>query len=403
MSLEPLSDDVLRETVAVHAANGGKVTKTAAHFGVRHSTIQNRLAKAARLGFIAPATPAMPGFEIHRVKTGPLGTTIEQRPERGTAFEMPKGHRIKGVSALIDPEGRELAKWVKTREGELDLDTIVAQVTEAIKEHEGRSATIEAPTHADDDLSTVYVLPDAHLGMMAWEKETGTNYDLKIAENVIKQSLDRLFQSTPKSGTGIVLSLGDLLHFDGYEPVTSRSRNILDADGRYPKVLKAATSVLIWKVDNALAKHGRVIVRILPGNHDDQSAIAVSLALAMYYRNNERVTVDEDPSRFWWWRFGNTFLGATHGDMTKMQDMPLIMAASRPEDWGASKYRVVFTGHIHHKSAIEQGGVIVESFQSPAARDAWHAASGYNSGRSLSAVTFHRLHGEVSRQKVNIV
>src|SRR5690606_12365272 len=139
-----------------------------------------------------------------------------------------------------------------------------------------------------------------------------------------------------------------------------------------------------------------VIVRVLPGNHDDQSAIAVTLALAMYYRDEPRVAIGEDPSRFWWWRFGTTLLGATHGDMTKMPDMPLIMAASRPEDWGASKFRHVFTGHIHHHSAIEQGGVIVESFQSPAARDAWHAASGYNSGRSLSAITFHKDHGEVS-------
>ncbi|ASQ10234.1 PucR family transcriptional regulator [Sinorhizobium meliloti] len=403
MALAPVPDDALQETVSLYLANGNNQQKTADALGLARSTVQNRLTQAARKGLLPPAVPAMPGFEVTRLQTGPRGTTIEQRPEKGEVFEIPDGHRIKGVSAFIDPDGRLRGQWVKTREGEIDLDTIVSQVAEALKEHEGRSAAIHAPEHVDDDLSTVYVLPDAHLGMMAWEKETGKNYDLKIAEDIIKQSLDRLFRSTPKSGTGVVLSLGDLLHFDGYEPVTSRSRNILDADGRYPKVLKVATSILIWKVDNALAKHERVIVRILPGNHDDQSAIAVSLALAMYYRNNDRVTVDEDPSRFWWWRFGNTFLGATHGDMTKMQDMPLIMAASRPEDWGASKYRVILTGHIHHKSAIEQGGVIVESFQSPAARDAWHAASGYNSGRSLSAITFHREFGEVSRQKVNIV
>jgi hypothetical protein len=210
--------------------------------------------------------------------------------------------------------------------------------------------------------------------------------------------------SHPRRRIGIIIGLGDLLHFDGYEPVTSRSRNVLDVDGRYPLVLQTATSVLIWAIEKALRKHEQVIVRILPGNHDDQSAIAVSLALSMYYRESKRVAVDCDPSRYWWWRFGETFIGATHGDMTKMQDLPLVMASARPVDWGASQHRYLWTGHIHHKSAIKEvGNVIVESFRSPAARDAWHAASGYVSGRSLTAITLHRAYGEISRQTANIL
>ena len=70
---------------------------------------------------------------------------------------------------------------------------------------------------------------------------------------------------------------------------------------------------------------------------------------------------------------------------------------------GATKFRYAMTGHIHHKSAIETGGVIVESFQSPAARDAWHTAAGFRSGRSMSAITLHKDKGEIARQKVNIV
>ena len=186
--------------------------------------------------------------------------------------------------------------------------------------------------------------------------------------------------------------------------MTSRSKNVLDVDGRYPLVLQTATGLIIWTIQEALRKHENIKVRILPGNHDDQSAIAVSLALSMFYREVERVTVDCDPSRFWWWRFGTAFMGATHGDQTKMQDLPLIMASARPEDWGASKHRYLWTGHIHHKSAIKEvGNVIVESFRSPAARDAWHSASGYVSGRSMTAITIHKEFGEISRQTANIV
>jgi hypothetical protein len=48
------------------------------------------------------------------------------------------------------------------------------------------------------------------------------------------------------------------------------------------------------------------------------------------------------------------------------------------------------------------GGVRVESLQAMTARDAWNAASGYRSGRSLSAITFHAEDGEAGRHRVNI-
>lgn len=104
-----------------------------------------------------------------------------------------------------------------------------------------------APPHTEDT-ATVYPLADLHLGVLAWGKETGENYDLNIAEQTVKAAMTRLFASAPPSHIGVVLGLGDLLHFDGYEPVTSRSRNFLDVDGRYPLVLQTATSVLIWAI-----------------------------------------------------------------------------------------------------------------------------------------------------------
>ena len=61
------------------------------------------------------------------------------------------------------------------------------------------------------------------------------------------------------------------------------------------------------------ALHKRVRVRILKGNHDEHAAVAVAYFLLGYYRNEPRVTVDVDPSLFWWHRFGRVLLGATHG------------------------------------------------------------------------------------------
>ena len=81
----------------------------------------------------------------------------------------------------------------------------------------------------------------------------------------------------------------------------------------------------------------------------------------------------------------------------------MMLAADRPEDWGASLFRYFYFGHVHHESAKELGGVRMESFSSPAGKDAFSASHGYRSGRAYSAITHHREEGEIGRHRVNIV
>jgi hypothetical protein len=58
------------------------------------------------------------------------------------------------------------------------------------------------------------------------------------------------------------------------------------------------------------------------------------------------------------------------------------------------------TGHIHHESK-EFDGVLVESFRTLAAKDAYHAGGGYRALRDIQAVSYHRHFGEMSRARVS--
>lgn len=314
----------------------------------------------------------------------------------------PQGHTVKGVSTLYGPSGNVVAQWVKTKAGELDLDQITDAIGSALAEYRGTFALPPAPAQDHDDSLTVYSIVDWHVGLLAWAEETGENYDLAIARDTILNSMSRLIAASPPSKQCVVLGLGDLLHFDGYEPVTSRSRNFLDADGRYPKVLKTAVQMVIATIDMALKRHDQVLVRILAGNHDDQSAVAVGLALSLYFDGHARVTVDDSPSRFWWYRFGQVFLGATHGDKAKMRDLPLLMAHDRPQDWALSKYRRIFTGHFHSEKKIEEGGVIVSCMRTPVQKDAYHSFERYRSGRSVYSETFRSDGSEAATLQFNL-
>ena len=79
-----------------------------------------------------------------------------------------------------------------------------------------------------------------------------------------------------------------------------------------------------------------------------------------------------------------------------------LRSYERPEDWGASKHRYWYVGHVHHKAAKEYHGVIVESFRTMAGKDAWHAAKGYRSGRDMNLIVHSKTHGEVLRARCDV-
>ncbi len=393
----------MRETFALKAEHG--TCAAAAPFaGVSEKTFASRLriardaAKRGEFGY----APVIPGFRVSRVTNTPNGDFIQQRPDVGPPFELPAGHVVKGVSALIDADGRELIKWVKTRQGELDPDQLIEVLKTAFEGITARAPAIAAPRASEKDLLAVYPLIDWHVGLLSWARETGEDYDLKIARETIMPKMRQLIAATPAADEAVILGIGDLLHFDGYVAETPSSRHPLDSDGRYPKVLEVAADMVEETVELALARHRRVTLRILPGNHDPVSAVAVAMAMRRVFRSNKRVTVDADQSYHWWFRRGKVFLGGSHGDKAKMRDLPIMMAHDRPEDWAASTYRKVFCGHIHHESKIEEGGVIVESMRSPVAKDAYHSFNRWRSGRSVYSETFRLDGSEAAKLVFNI-
>jgi hypothetical protein len=366
MPQAPLSNERLQEIIATWESCDRNVTKAADMLGVAHSTMRGYLAM------------------------------WKHRSERLLNEEAQQvGFPAEGTTNY----------WVKTKDGSYHVKRPPSTIDD-IKEHfealKTQAHKCNAPKHTDADCLTLYPLADLHLGLLSWGRETGKDWDLPIALAQYRSAMERLSLASPASQTAIVLGGGDLLHSDSFKPLTPISANLLDVDGRFPKALKAAIDLLVFQVDLARQKHADVIVRILPGNHDVTSAIAVMFALDAWYRNEPRVTVDTDPGLFWFYGFGKTMLGATHGHAAKLADMPLIMANRAPEAWAASRHRFIHGFHLHHKQkyAWEGGGVVGEIHQSPAAQDAYHHGKGYLSNRTMCSITYHRENGEIARSQV---
>lgn len=367
----------------------------------QHGTVTAAAEAASRASIAAGGKPVARATFDHRYKMAVM-RGFDANPYQAP---VPTGHVLKGVSTYLGRDGEVRGQWVKTRADEITPADLIDAFNVAAESVWQAPAKIEAPASCDADLMTVYPIADLHLGMFAWGRETGgADYDLGIASGLFRGVMKRLIARAPASALGVVLWLGDAMHADNALNRTERSGHPLDVDTRYSKVLEAAIGLMIESVVMALSRHDEVLVRILPGNHDPQSMLMLSIALKHHFQADPRVTVDTDPGLFWWYRFGTTLLGAHHGHTVKAPLMPGLMAASRPKDWGQTLYRYVLMGHVHHshKGADEAGGVQWETFQTIAPRDAYHAGRGYVSGRSMKALTFHRQNGREGTDEVNL-
>jgi hypothetical protein len=351
--------------------------------------------------------------ECRRIRQRSWGARkrLERRLARETwaphadADRIAAGMLPRGTSTLRNAAGEVVLQWQKTerdptmaRQAVLDAFADVAAKIPAARR-------AKPPTTADRDTCCVYPMGDPHLGMRAWSEETGDrDYDLTIARAELYAAADTLCSIAPPSRTAIVIPLGDTVHGDDSTNKTRRSGHVLDVDGRYAKVARLAVDTMIRISDRALLKHERVLFKAVTGNHDDETSLWIALCVQQRYRLDPRVYVDTRPNRFWYFRFGRTLLGATHGDTVKRSGPSLaeIMAHDRPHAWAEAQHRYWYVGHVHHRSVHERPGVLIETFRTMAARDAYAASHGYRSGQDMQLIVLHREHGEINRHRVGI-
>lgn len=324
-------------------------------------------------------------------------------PDSDMTKVTPDGYGVKGVSTMYDGEGNVRAQWVKTsRDAEHQLEALFSAVATIAEPFRGASEPVACPVAADDDLMAAYIMGDPHVGMFSWARETGEDFDTKIAERDLVTAVDHLVEIAPAAKTALIVNLGDFYHGDNSANRTARSGHSLDIDTRYSKVLAVGIRIMRRIVDRALEKHEHVKVITEIGNHDDNSALMLALCLASYYEREPRVEIDTSPAKFHWHRFGANLIGVTHGDTVKAHALPGVMAVDRAKDWGETEHRVWYTGHVHHDSAKDFPGVTVETFRTLAPKDAWHAAAGYRSAQDMKCDVWHREFGRVNRYIVGI-
>lgn len=323
-------------------------------------------------------------------------------PHHNMVNTCPDPYIVKGTSTLYNRDGVPVAQWVKTTIDEEKLNQYLEGIVEAsLSQIEPVKVSKCETKVCDTSTLTVYPLADLHIGLKSWMAETGNDYDLDIAEKVLKRIFTKLIERSPNSKQCLIAGLGDTLHVDNINNETSRNGNALDVDSRYAKMYAVAMKLFRFVIETAARKHKEVYIINCMGNHDDLGALTLTIALSNIYRNNKRIHVLESPAPRQYFLFGKNLIGCTHGYECKGADLPLVMATEKQVEWGNTKFHYWYCGHIHQDKVIENGGCKVESFRTITGKDAWTNSKGFFSGRDLKAIVLHIEHGEIERYTIN--
>jgi len=320
----------------------------------------------------------------------------------GVGF-VPDGHYASGYSTLErgGPDDNFVLRWTKTGTNKAQhLESVINSIRE-LGPTLPRAEPVVDPTGCDDELLAVYPIGDAHLGMLAWGEECGENFDLEIAERNLCRAIDHLVALAPAAKRALVINVGDFVHADGLGNTTTKGTRV-DVDGRWPKIIRTAVRAKRRIISRCLERHEHVTDWNLRGNHDDLSAMVLSIALAQFYENEPRVAIEQSPAMFYAYRFGECLIASTHGDKMTPQAAKDVLANDWAADWGQTKFRRIYGGHEHHEMVKELVGATYQKLRTLASSDAWHKGQGYRAGRDLTVDIWHARYGLVNRHIVGI-
>ena len=297
---------------------------------------------------------------------------------------------------LVVPLYHIEARFIKKVREAKAKDAIEAMLDEA-KKFAPKYPKINYKTKDDGCLYEI-AMPDIHFGRLAWDEETGENYDIQIAQKAINSVVSQLLSFTTKYNISrILLPLGnDFYNSDNSVDTTTRGTPQQE-DTRWQKTFRKGWELAVEMIDDCTAV-APVDILIIPGNHDQQRSFYLGEVLKAWYANNENVQIDNRAAQRKYYQFGRSMIGFAHGYTEKIQSLPLIMALEAPDMWAQTEYREWHTGDKHHKEdmvfrANEANGVLVRILRSLAPDDAWTFGKGFKSLKAAEAFLWHEREG----------
>jgi hypothetical protein len=299
---------------------------------------------------------------------------------------------------------RQIPGWEDFRES---LEEFKDALLESVSEYALPSIDSEG---LDEDIIPWFQIGDAHLGMVAYMMETGSNFDLDIAVRELRAAFKMLLAKAPKAKRCVINDLGDFTHYENFAAQTERGKHQLDVDTRYPKMIRVYARIWRELIELALERYETVDIIINQGNHSRTNDIWASTYTELFgeliearYGRSGRVNVLNNDSVYIGYLMGDTFVMVHHSDKCSGEKLVDVMFKDFFEAVKQARHLYIDTGHVHHKHVKkERGVVLLQSWNNLAPNDKHHHDAGYRSRQSMSVAIRSRKYGEIGQHTIPV-
>ena len=230
-------------------------------------------------------------------------------------------------------------------------------------------------TPTGEDLLVV-AIADLHYNLLSDLYSTGNKYDTEIAKQVYFTTLNDILQRVKgKSFKKILFVVGnDFVNADNIAGTTTKGTP-QDNQSPWFSLINDVTQMIVSGID-MFVDIAPVDVVYVPSNHDLHTMFGVMNMVKIWYRLDDRVTVDESPLERKYYTFGKTLVGLSHD--LKVKDALRIMTTEAKDKWSGCNNMIWMLAHLHQSMVYEkQGHMEVYRLPTVSGWSRWSNGMGY--------------------------
>lgn len=242
---------------------------------------------------------------------------------------------------------------------------------------------------------------DVHFSKLSHKEETGTEYNYKIAEEIILNNIkEYIARFQNRDFQSIYFAIGQDFFNSESNGMTNKNTK-QDNDLRYSEMFKKGVNILVTVID--LLKmyfNCSIYVPLVQGNHSTYVEFYAAQYLYAWYRNDPQVIVDAESTPRKYYQYGVNLFGFTHNSDEKDR-LYYVMQVEEPQKWANTIERTWFTGHLHSEDVKDKAGVFIRQAPTLCGTDAWHKRMGFvGSIRRTQAFIYNKNNGLVETHYV---
>ena len=253
----------------------------------------------------------------------------------------------------------------------------VEEIFNRMNRDKRKFSKIKTEKNIDSDKCLIINFFDVHFSKLAHSSECGENYDYKIAQKRMYDSIaEYILRLKGKKFSQIIFAVGQ--DYFNSEPTGNTVGNTKqDNDSRYSVMFEKGVESLIDCIDLLQETFGcTIFVPLVQGNHSTYTEFYAAQYLKAWYRNDDSIVVDANPTPRKYFKFGVNLFGFTHNSEEKDR-LYNVMQIEGPKMWADTIERTWFTGHLHSEDVKEKGGVYIRQAPTMCGTDAWHKKMGF--------------------------